>query len=90
MVFFEFLLTEHSNRSLRAKGLVLLLPKRRARAILRKFHYLSARLFIEQEHRENFMPTPVTLFTRRFGESFVDPDIRSTIPGLFSTQSNPR
>ncbi|MFT7523133.1 MAG: hypothetical protein ACI92A_000990 [Candidatus Paceibacteria bacterium] len=69
---------------MRAKAAVLMLSRARASAILFKLHYLSGRLFKHPEHRDNFMRTPVSLMSRRFGASIVDDEISQTIPEIMA------
>lgn len=84
IVFFEFIFTDAKHPSLRAKAAVLMLSRARASAILFKLHYLSGRLFKHPEHRDNFMRTPVSLMSRRFGASIVDDEISQTIPEIMA------
>lgn len=60
----------------------------RARAILRFHHYVSARLFQHEDHRENVLRTPVALFTRRFGPSIVPEEVAAAAPALLSHSAN--
>ena len=82
-VFFEPIFSDPYTPSLRAKGVTLVLSRARARSILKHLHYVSARLYQTQEHRENALRTPVNLFVRRFGRDVATDEIKATYPGLF-------
>ena len=82
-VFFEPIFSDPYTPSLRAKGVTLMLSRARARGVLQHLHYVSARLYQNQEHRENALRTPVNLFVRRFGRDVATDEIKATYPGLF-------
>ncbi len=82
-VFFEPIFSDPHAPSMRAKGVTLMLSRPRAKAILQQLHYISARLYQNQEHRENSLRTPVNLFVRRFGREVITDEIKATYPGLF-------
>lgn len=85
-VFLEPIFSDPINPSLRAKGVTLMLSRARASAILRHVHYVSARLYEHQTHRENVLRTPINLFVRRFGRSIVPDYIKASVPRLFDAE----
>lgn len=82
-VFFEPIFSDPYAPSLRAKGVTLMLSRARAKGVLQHIHYVSARLYERQDHRENALRTPVNLFVRRFGREVITDEIKATYPGLF-------
>lgn len=80
--FFEPLFSNPCKPSLRAKSVCLMIPKKKAQAFLKNFYYVSARLFKIEEHRENSIRTPYTLFTKRFGPSVVPAEVAAAVPRL--------
>lgn len=82
MVVFEFLFTDHRKPSLRARTAVMLLTRAKARALLRKFDYLSTRLFQIKAHQENSIRTPLELLIRRFGRDIVPDRLADSLPEL--------
>ena len=82
MVFFEPIFTDPARPSLRAKGAIMLLSKRRAAGILRHIFYISGRLFDDVTHRENMMRTPMTLMQNRFGSDVATDEMRVMLPNL--------
>ena len=81
-VFFEPLFSDPEKPSLRAKTVTLMLSRSRASAILKHLFYVSARLFLLEEHRENSLRTPINLLVRRFGRDIVPDEIRQSVPKL--------
>ena len=79
---FEPLFSNPFKPSLRAKAVCLTIPKKKAQAFLKHFCYVSARLFRIEEHRENSIRTPYTLFTKRFGPSVVPAEVAAAVPRL--------
>lgn len=82
MVFFEPILTDPDKPSIRAKAVIMMLSRKRARGILQHIFYISGRLFESAEHRENMMRTPVLLLRRRFGNEVLTDEMRESMPGL--------
>jgi hypothetical protein len=58
------------------------LDQSRARAMLVYVNYICARLFRFEEHRENVLRGPLTLFIDRFGPDVVPDDVRVSVPAL--------
>lgn len=85
--FFEPFFSDPNKLSLQAKGAILVMSKARATAVLKLNHYISARLFVEQEHRENMILTPLTLIVRRFGARAVPEEIAKAFPNLMARLS---
>ena len=83
-VFFEPLFSDPEKPSIRAKTVTLLLSRPKASAILKHLYYVSARLFMLEEHRENSLRTPINLFVRRFGRDVVPDEIKQSVPRLFN------
>ncbi|MGR3659775.1 MAG: winged helix-turn-helix domain-containing protein [Paracoccaceae bacterium] len=81
-VFLEPLFTGPGKPSLRARGIVFVLPRARARAQLQHLGYVSARLFRLQEHRENSLRPFLTLCVRRFGKEVVPQEVVQLAPDL--------
>ncbi|MCM5571596.1 winged helix-turn-helix domain-containing protein [Burkholderiaceae bacterium FT117] len=77
-IVFEPLFTDPQRPSLKARALTLALSRARARAALMHYHYVSARLFRQPEHRENVLRAPLRLFVGRFGESVVPDTLRAS------------
>ncbi len=60
------------------------LDQARARAMLVYVNYICARLFRFEEHRENILRGPLTLFVDRFGPDVVPDEVRASVPALVS------
>lgn len=78
----EPLFGDPESPSLRARAMVFLISRRRARAILLHNHYVSGRLFRDPAYGENAMRSVVRVVTDRFGPDIVPDEIRAAYPGL--------
>ncbi len=82
MFFYEPLMADPANLSLRARTMVRMLSRERAMALLTYNNYVSARLYRDPEHRENALLTLLTLFSRRFGVGDVPEEVARAHPRL--------
>src|SRR5690606_36513650 len=83
-LFFDIMFTSDVHPSPEALAALQSVSEARARAILKFQHYVSARLFKYEDHRENVLRTPVKLFTRRFGPSIVPEEVAAAAPALLA------
>lgn len=83
--FFEILYTCPDNPAPEALAALQAASEAQARATLMFVHYLSARLFRYDDHRENVLRTPAVLFSSRFGPSVVPEEIAAAVPGLMQS-----
>lgn len=77
------------NPSPEALAVVKSASEARARAILTFVYYVSARLFLYENHRENILRTPVTLLTGRFGPAIVPQEVAEAAPNLVGQLHHP-
>lgn len=87
MLFFEPMVADPDNLSIRARAVVRMLSYEKVAALLRMNHYTSARLFRDAEHRANSILTPLTLVVRRFGKARVPEEVAAAYPGLLDRMS---
>ena len=82
MVYYEPMFANPDDLSLRAKAVTMLLPRKKATALLLYQNYIGSRLFRRAEHRTNSILPPLTLFVRRFGMASVPEEIVVSCPQL--------
>jgi hypothetical protein len=80
--YFDLLFSDPDKPSLIARGSTMLMSRAQARATLQNLTYISARLFVEQQHRENTLRLPLRLFRRRFGDTVIPPEVSALLPAL--------
>lgn len=80
--FLDIMFTSHIAPSPEALVVVQTASEARARAILMLVYYISARLFLYEDHRENILRTPVTLLLQRFGPAIVPKEVADAAPNL--------
>ncbi|WP_353474930.1 winged helix-turn-helix domain-containing protein [Salipiger sp. H15] len=81
-LFFEPMFGDPDSPSLRGRIAAMAMSRRMALACLLHTHYVSARLFSEQEHRDNVIRNQLALVCRRFGQDAVPQEIAGNYPGL--------
>lgn len=81
-LFFELMMADPDNLSLRSRALTFTLSSRKAMALLQMSNYISARLFLHPDHKANSILTPLTLMVRRFGTANLPPEITEAHSGL--------
>jgi len=86
-LFLDIMFTRHDNPSPEALAVVQSASEARARAIMLFVYYVNARLFRYEDHRENVLRTPVTLFANRFGPSVVPEEVAASAPSLLPSRA---
>ncbi len=89
-VLFEPAFTDPFKPSFRARALSMALTRKRARALLMHFTYVSTRLFRKPQMRENSIRAPLRLFLGRFGDAVVPDSLRQIVPDLVDEVSGAR
>lgn len=80
-LFCEPMLTDPEKPSLRARGAIMAMSKKRLTAYIIRMYHCWARLHQTPQHRANALRALVSLAQRRHGPDCIPEDIRRAIPG---------